>query len=118
MSESITQVWEKLGTMRRKPFSEKERVKFLDVVLLYIEKKWSWDVLKDFIFGVLELLEGSHEDRDLLEPIQSVPSIREATRPKMLAEIVMAHATQDPEVTSYREEVLGGILLKWSDLQA
>ena len=118
MSESMTQVWEKLGTMRGKPFSEKERDKFLDVVLLYIEKKWSWDALKDFIFGMLELIEGSPKKRGHLKPMQPASSIREATRTKMLAEIVVAHATQDPEVTSYREEVLGGTLLKWSDLQA
>src|SRR5262245_41682306 len=75
MSESITQVWEKLGTMRGKPFSEEERDKFLDVVLLYIERNWSWDVLKDLIFGMLELIEGFPKKRDNLKPMQPASSI-------------------------------------------
>ena len=118
MSESVTQVWERLQTvLGGEPLSDSERDLWLDLVQQYIDGQSRWETLVNTIGGARTLYGRSQPARKSIGPMQSASNIREATRTQMLTEIVAAHAAQDPEVTSFREEVLGGILLKWSDLQ-
>src|SRR5215470_2542316 len=114
MSESVTQIWERLQTdLGGEPLSDSERDLWLDLVQQYIDGQSRWETLVNTIGGARTFYGGSQPAHKPIGPMQPASSLREATRTKMLMEIVAAHVTQAPEVTSFREEVLEGILLKW-----
>ena len=116
--KSVAQVWKEIEAVLRHRVAEDDRFPWQPFITAYIEKRLSWDEL---IYPIRQLLADRNPAREIEEILESshpAPSVKGITRTKVLAEIVATHATRDPRVTQFRQEVLGGVLLKAHEIQS
>jgi hypothetical protein len=118
IKKSAAQVWKEIEAVLRHRVPEDERLPWQPFITAYIEKRLSWDELTYPIREIWADRRPSREIEEILKSSQPAPSIKGTTRTNVLEEIVAAHATRDPEVTQFRQEVLGGALLKEHEIHS
>ncbi len=116
-NKNAMQVWKEVEDTLGDNVSKETREALLMVVTAYINKKMSWDDLMYTVREVGTLHRPFRTTEEILELTPPASSEKGITRTKVLEEIVAAHATRDPEVAQFREEVLGGALLKGHEIQ-
>jgi hypothetical protein len=123
MSESDTQIWTNLETALGERVSSEERFLWYDDIDSYKKGRIAIDVLADKIrntrdyYGVRsrsrqprgEMASGLHTR---METRSTTP-----TRPELLAAVIAINAEQDAMVRHFRQDVLQGRLLPWSEIQ-
>src|SRR5688572_17286255 len=123
MSESETQVWVNLETALGERFSAAERFVWFDDVVSYRKEQIAFDVLVDKIRNTRAFYGATSRRRHPLgEMLPNLATIKEKrgaapTRPELLTAVIAMHAEQDTMVRHFRQDVLQGQLLPWSEIQ-
>ena len=127
MSESIAHIWAELETVLGGCLSDGERDVWMNDALAYSDGKMAFDTLVEKIRDARTFYGARPHRPQRAGKMHHPPSIMEGaskenggsglTRTEVLAEFIVVHATQDPAVRQFREEVLQGKLLPWSEIQ-
>src|SRR5215471_1505489 len=117
IKQNVTQVWAQLEAVLRCTFSADERIVWYNLVRSYIDGQCPWTILVDTVRGVRAHYTEAAETPESREPFPSASPARETTRTQILTRIIADDAAQDPAVIGFRDEVLGGVLLDWKEVQ-
>jgi hypothetical protein len=99
--------------------AEDHRIPWQPMIKAYLEQTFSLDDVLFTMRGVWDDRDSNSSDEidERLKPPQPASNAKGITRTKVLEEIIAAHATQDPEISQFREAVLGGTLLGVHEIQ-